>query len=366
VRVGHGYGARFTTHHGQRNAVLVPGPLTPLVRLDNRFDSVALLEPGYDLIHSINAVPIFTRTPFILTFEDFLPRTPEDRPIPWLEYWLLRRLSSPRCLAIIGMSQYAIRQFKRQHKDRAELPGLLAKCHVIPPGVAPTRTEPKLPGDRLRLLFVGADYFRKGGPALVRAHRALRNAGIPVETTVVSALCWSPKDYIGPPDEAGVASELREIDTEGVTLHRGLPNDAVRKLMAEADYLVFPTLHDTFGYVSLEALAAGTPVIATATCVQPEIVEDGRSGFLLPFDNDAEIGKWRWIYGHKRAGYVDAYWQTIRQLTEALTERLSQCWENRPAYEELSAGALARINTSFHSDHVRARLEQLYERARPN
>jgi hypothetical protein len=105
VRVGENYNARLNTHHGQRNVELTVGPLeTPLsrfgrrfsrfgnhfARLGERFDSIALLEPGYNLIHSFNAVPILTTCPFILTFEDYAPRMPEDRPIPWLEKYLVR------------------------------------------------------------------------------------------------------------------------------------------------------------------------------------------------------------------------------------------------------------------------------------
>jgi glycosyltransferase involved in cell wall biosynthesis len=199
---------------------------------------------------------------------------------------------------------------------------------------------------------------------MVRAHKALHAAGVPVRTTIVSSLRWSPDDYIGPPDPKGVAAAEAELAGDGITLHRSLPNDQVRRLMEQADFLVLPTFHDTFGYVSLEAMATGTPVIATATCAQKEVVEPGRSGFLLDFDNDDAVGKWRWIYGQKRTGYTDAYWSAIERLASALTTQLQQCWAARSDYEALSAGALARIDAKFHADRARDRLEQLYEKAR--
>jgi glycosyltransferase involved in cell wall biosynthesis len=362
VRVGHSYNARFNSHHGQRNAKLVAGPLTPLAWLSLRFDSAAVLEPGYDIIHSFNAVPLLTRCPFVLTFEDYAPRLPEDRRIAWLERYLVHRLVDPQCIAILAMSEYAMRQMKRQHQNRPELAQLLDKCEVLYPGVRPTRSAPKSAGNDLTLLFVGGDFFRKGGPALVRAHKALRASGIPVRTIIVSSLNWSSSDYIGPPDARGVAAAVQELSAEGIVLQRSLPNGEVRRLMEEVDFLIFPTFHDTFGYVSLEALAAGTPVIATATCAQTEIVECGRCGFLLKFDNDSEVGKWKWIHGQKRPGYIEAYWSTIEYLTSALTERLRQCWEQRSDYEAWSAGALARVESRFHADLARERLEQIYER----
>jgi glycosyltransferase involved in cell wall biosynthesis len=364
VRVGHSYGARFNWNHGQRNAVLIAGPLSPLARLNRRFDSVAFLEPGYDLIHSFNSVPLLTNRPFVITFESFGPRIPEDRPLPWLEPYLVRRLLSPQCIAILAMSEYTIRQMKRQHRDRPWLDPLLAKCRVLHPALRPTASAPKAHGQKLTLLFVGADFFRKGGPALVRAHKMLLQSGIPVETTVVSALTWSAKDYVGPPDAKGVEAAERELATEGLTWHRSLPNAEVRRLMAQADFLVLPTFHDTFGYVSIEAMAAATPVIATATCAQTEIVEPGKSGFLLDFDNDAEVGKWRWIHGQKRPGYVDAYWSTIDSLARDLSHKLQAAWEDRANYEALSAGALARANKKFHTDIARDQLEKIYDTVR--
>src|SRR6266853_119349 len=166
VRVGHSYNARFNSHHSQANAELIARPLTPLARFSKRFDSFALLEPGYDLIHSYNAVPILTRCPFILTFEDYAPRMPEDRPIPWIEQYLVRRLLRPQCLAILAMSEYAVRQLKYQHRERHALDRLLAKCEVLYPSVRPIRSAPKSAGSELTLLFVGSDFYRKGGQAL--------------------------------------------------------------------------------------------------------------------------------------------------------------------------------------------------------
>jgi glycosyltransferase involved in cell wall biosynthesis len=364
VRVGHSYNARFNSHHGQRNAKLIAGPLTPLARFEERFDSFALLEPGYDLIHSFNAVPILTRCPFILTFEDYVPRMPEDRPIPWLEKYLIRRLLGSSCIGILAMSKFAMRQMKRQHRERPELDRLVAKCEILYPSVRPIRFAPKSMRNELTLLFVGRDFYRKGGPALVRAHKSLRGTGVPVRTIIVSSLRWSVSDYIGPPDAKGVEAAEKELSAEGISLYRSLPNSEVRSLMAEADFLILPTLHDTFGYVLLEAMAAATPVIATATCALTEIVEPGRSGFLLDFDNDPDVGKWSWVYGQKRRGYVEAYWSTIDSLASALAERLQQCWETRSYYEALSAGALTRIDSQFHADCARTRLEQIYESAR--
>lgn len=365
IRTGHSYHVQFTIALGQQNARFVKRALTPLNRYFGWADSVSFTpEPGFEAIHAWNAIPRLTRRPYVVTFEDYMPRMPADRRIPWLEARLRDDLMSPRCRGIIAISNYALRQFREQHRDFPGLSALLAKTELVYPAVAPRTARPKARSAGLRLLFVGRDFMRKGGPVLLRAHRRLRAAGVPVETVIVSSLGWSPRDYIGPPDAAYVAEALRGMDQEGIVHHPSLPSPAVYELMDAADYLVFPTFHDTFGFVSLEAFASGTPVIATDTCVLPEVVEPGVSGHLLPFDNDATVGKWSWLYRQADPEYLDAYEGATASLADALFDRLAATWEDRAAYEALSAGAVAAAHDRFHPDIARRRLEAVYERLR--
>lgn len=365
IRTGHSYHVYFTIALGQQNASFVERAMTPLNRYFGWADSVSFIpEPGFTAIHAWNAIPWLTRRPYVVTFEDYLPRMPADRRIPWLERRLRDGLLDPRCRGIIAISEYALRQFRQQHQGFDRLPELLAKTDLIYPVIEPRTARPKAHSDRLRLLFVGRDFMRKGGPVLLRAHRRLRRQGIPVETTIVSSLGWSPRDYVGPPDAAYVETSLAGVRQDGIIHHRSLRSSQVYALMDTADYLIFPTFHDTFGFVSLEAFASATPVIATSTCVLPEVVQPGRNGFLLPFENDAEVGKWAWLYRQKDPGYLDAYEAATATLAEALAARLGALWESRRDYEELSAGAVESAHTRFHPATARHRLETIYERFR--
>jgi glycosyltransferase involved in cell wall biosynthesis len=366
VRTARGYWLPFVVDLGQRNAVIVSRPWTPLERVGGGWmGSFAVLpEPDFDAIHALNAVPVLTRRPYIVTFEDHLPRL-FDSPVPQLAGWLRQQLTRPRCIALLAMSEYAVRQFRAQNRDAPELRQLEAKLEVLRPGVALRRERPKQhAGDALRLVFVGKDFYRKGGPALLRAHHQLRQAGVPVQTTVVSSLAWSPDDYVGPSSAAYVEAERARLGQEGVVHHPGLSNAETLRLIADADFLVLPTLHDTFGFVSLEALSTGTPVIATDTCVQPEIVEPGRSGYLVPLESDGEVGKWPWLERRFDPEYQGAYEDAIERLATSLTAVLAGAWDARADYEAMSAGALDQVRRRFDRDRVRLRLEALYDRMR--
>lgn len=352
---------------GQRNATFVCRTMT-LRRFVNWTQAFALApEPGYDLLHTINAVPVLNRRPYLIAFENFLPRVPEDTYIGWLEHWLQRRLLQDvrhgRCLALLAMSEFGRRQFRAQNKDFPGLDEIDERVEVLYPTIE-AAAAPKPPSERISLLFVGFNIMGKGGPALLRAHERLRQMGLPVDTTVVSSLSWSSDDFLGPPSEAFVQRELKRLSLEGVTHHSRLPNAEVLELMRRSDYFVFPTLHDTFGYVAIEALSRGTPVIATDVCALPEIIDDGRTGFLLPFEKDGVIGRWRYLYQTADPAYQGHFEDAIALLADGITDAVAQAFANRASYEEMSAAAIGRVRERFSPVYARTRLEQIYELAR--
>ena len=58
-------------------------------------------------------------------------------------------------------------------------------------------------------------------------------------------------------------------------------------------------------------------------------LEHGRSGYLLPFENDAAAGRWPWIYRRRDPEYQGAYEQAVERLGDALYETLAEAYEQR-------------------------------------
>lgn len=117
--------------------------------------------------------------------------------------------------------------------------------------------------DGKTILFIGKNFRRKGGYALLEAFRKVKKE-IPEARLVI----------VGP--------EI-DIQQDGVVV-KGLVTDKeeLQKLFMAASVFVLPSLFEPFGIVFAEAFAYKNPCIGTDICAMPEIIENGKGGFVVP------------------------------------------------------------------------------------
>src|SRR5262245_36240031 len=93
----------------------------------------------------------------------------------------------------------------------------------------------------------------------------------------------SEKNY---PSEVEMLAQRLRLDHQ--VIFTGERQD-VPDILREIDIVVHPSLTEGLSNVILEAMAVGIPVVATSVGGNPELVEDGRTGFLIPAENAVEI-----------------------------------------------------------------------------
>jgi starch synthase len=130
------------------------------------------------------------------------------------------------------------------------------------------------------VLFVGRITRQKGVTHLVDAISYL-----PKETQVV--LC------AGAPDTPEIATELRKKVEDAsqhhpriVWIEKMLTKPEAIQLYSNARVFCCPSVYEPFGIINLEAMACRAPVVASATGGIKEVVVDGETGYLVPFEQD--------------------------------------------------------------------------------
>ncbi|MFI9249877.1 glycogen synthase [Streptomyces sp. NPDC053069] len=188
-------------------------------------------------------------------------------------------------------------------------------------GIDPTRPY---------VLFVGRITRQKGVPHLLRAVRDI-DPGAQV------VLC------AGAPDTPEIDREFRELFEELSRVRTGvfwiprmLPRPEVIQLLTRAAVFVCPSVYEPLGIVNLEAMACGTPVVASRVGGIPEVVDDGRTGVLVDVDEEFEtrlaraldtvlgdpaVGRRMGEAGRERA-VGEFGWDTVARRTAALYEEI--------------------------------------------
>lgn len=122
--------------------------------------------------------------------------------------------------------------------------------------------------NRNKILFVGRDFFRKGGDLVVEAFKIAKKKREPLEL------------YIVGPNISPVDSNVPGVKFLGDVSYR-----EVGELMAECDLFCMPSRFEAFGLVFIEALMTGIPCIGRDAYEMKYFIQKGQTGELIHDDN---------------------------------------------------------------------------------
>jgi glycogen synthase len=279
-------------------------------------------------------------------------------------WWLARRrmlpvvtrLATPTYLVDLlnlGAVRRGTRVVRRMERDQAQRSqALVAPSHAIAERVAnawgldvgrievipnpidgaavraAAGTDPGVTLPERFILFIGRVERRKGIEELAHAlSRALREDA-EIHAVIVGRDAGASGGGVG-----ATLAGLADSFPGRVHLLGERPRETALAVVARATIVVLPSHWEAFGFVALEALALGRPVIASSGSGFDEIVEDGHSGWLVP-PRDAD------------------------GLGEALSARLA----DEEGLRRAATAARARAEL-FEADRLAPRLAEVYERA---
>jgi N-acetyl-alpha-D-glucosaminyl L-malate synthase BshA len=239
-------------------------------------------------------------------------------------FWEITRFSIAKSDGITAVSDY----LKDETVDRFHVPA--GAIEVIPNFVDPTvYHRERHPCHRGALLQAGEKMvihisnFRpvKRVRDVVRVFQRIA-AEVPARLILVG----------DGPDRPEAADEAERLGIEDRVVFLG-KQDSVAELLACADLMLLPSESESFGLAALEAMASGTPVVATRVGGVPEVVEHGETGFL------AEVG-------------------AVEEMADAAVRLL----RDPERWRQFSQNARTVATERFSAAKVVPRYEQYYER----
>jgi len=232
---------------------------------------VALRAEGAAVLHSpAFLTPLNPPIPTVITIHDLsLGRMPSGHPFEWRMYYkLIVPTVARRAAAIISPTETTRREVISMFGIRAE------RAVAIPSGVderffATARRDRSADPLEPIIVFPGPPIGRKNLDIVLRVMGGAPS-GSPLARAVLE---------ISGATASAFPNYAQEIANRGLE-HRvrwlgSLPFEDVPDLYGRADLVVYPSFLEGFGFPPLEAMAVGTPVVASSASCLPEVLGDG-------------------------------------------------------------------------------------------
>lgn len=121
------------------------------------------------------------------------------------------------------------------------------------------------------ILFVGRDFYRKGGDLVVDAFHLLKQKDPNLRLII-----------------AGPQNKPSEV-TDDIIFKGDLPNEEIGQLMTQCDVFCMPSRFEAYGLVFIEALVSGMPCVARNAFEMPYFIENGITGRLIEHDSPKDL-----------------------------------------------------------------------------
>lgn len=243
-----------------------------------RLDGSAFWSAPFDVLHvhdwygALPALAFSTRSSTVLTSAHLPMRfgfTYANHAVPLRAKIRLETLGLRLAARVLAPSRYVAALLEREYDVDPDRLGVVLNgvdLETFSPGAEPRAEAPTL-------LSVSRLAEQKGLDLLLATFAAVRAARPDARLEIVGD---------GPARPALEAELTRRGLTEATTLHGYVRHGALPALYRRAHVFVSASIYEPFGLTTLEAMACGTPVVASSLGGAPEFVRDGEDGFVRP------------------------------------------------------------------------------------
>jgi starch synthase len=195
--------------------------------------------------------------------------------------------------------------------------------------------------DQRSVVFVGRITMQKGLPYLLKAAKEL-----PSDVQLV--LCAGAPDTPQILQEVtDLVAELRKTRDNVIWVEKHLSREELIAMLSAATVFACPSIYEPLGIVNLEAMACGTPVVATATGGIPEVVAHNETGLLVPIEQLMD-GSGKPLDESK---FVADFASALNQMLES------------PQLENFGSAGRKRVEEHFSWDSIAAETIRVYKSA---
>lgn len=321
---------------------VVGHPNADWIGLHNDFNLYSCL--GY---HFWNAAS-YSRKPWVTTLE--LPCDDEVK---------LGLLARKQCKRVLCLSNWVLNTQRGIVKNSCHSNKILPKLDLLHPPQKIHRREEEIvtikENEKIKFIFIGRDFFRKGGFECVKAFDKVIKSGYDAELTIVSKLDTKDWPHSAAQSQLDGALSLINEQADNIRLFREISHQKVMSLVAQSHVGLLPTYLDSYGYSVLEFFSYGIPAITTEVLAQQELNSTERGWFLsLPVQiNQYEVKLFSRETLEQRESLSNL-------LTDALYKQMCSLLENREEIEKRRAPALRYVREFHDVSRYKNILENIY------
>jgi len=284
------------------------------------------INEGVDLIHCAHCLSKNKNIPWVADFES------------WWQMWLsggdkkkgkekvLEILKRKQCKKIIAWTPY--------EKDKIEkmFPQIKNKLEVVTFAM-PLPKERKKRHNNIVLLYVSRYFYKKGGLHTLEVFDRITKKEKNVQAIFVSN---TPKDLLEK------YSQNNKIKFFGLMPH----SEIKKKIFPAADIFVYPGYSDTFGFVFVEALSFGLPVVTVDGFSRKYIIEDEKTGYIV--NKEKEIDP-------------DKIGEAEEEIIQRLVGKTVKLIKNKKLINQMSKNCIEEVkNGKFSITKRNKKLEKIY------